>query len=160
MINVFILKAVCADQFLMVMGGYDAVTLDNVELVSLRSDVPVPPCLLDVGPLPEARHRAAGGLLGPGRIKFRNRAKVSPNRYARRSKFLRRPAPRPRYQRHLPPGVLRVRLSARPVAGLQRSTRRTPFGFSVGIRRRLGTRHGRLEMNSLHIQKNSKEHHL
>ncbi len=54
------------DQFLMVMGGYNGIALDDVELVSLNENLPVPACLLNFRSLPEARHQTAASLFGKG----------------------------------------------------------------------------------------------
>ncbi len=50
----------------MVAGGYDGSYLDDVELVSLREDLPVPQCLQNLKSLPSVRRECAGGPLQPG----------------------------------------------------------------------------------------------
>ncbi len=47
-------------------GGYERSYLDDVELVSLREDLPVPECLQYLKSLPSGRTGAAGGPLQPG----------------------------------------------------------------------------------------------
>ncbi len=64
------------DQYLMVAGGYDGSFLDDVELVSLREDLPVPQCLQNLKSLPSARRSSAGGPLQPG-----TNFKAKPNKY-------------------------------------------------------------------------------
>ena len=49
----------------MVIGGYDIGILNDVELVSLDPDVPVPPCLANLNKFP-VKTRAAAGSTGEG----------------------------------------------------------------------------------------------
>ncbi len=54
----------------MVAGGWTQggkSSLSDVEIVSLREDLPVPECLKNVSPLPMTLQNHAMGLLQPGR---------------------------------------------------------------------------------------------
>ncbi len=53
----------------MVMGGYNGITMDGVELVSLNEEIPVLDCLLNFGPLPDARYHSSAGLFPNGQGK-------------------------------------------------------------------------------------------